>query len=113
MIDCNQYFLDAYADIQDSELQPWMQQLPDNIENCFSQYTHGELEKWHHLLTQLIEIENNNVELSESVSVGDSGSLSEQQRQQLTKQLAAIDGDGKSFPFVKKTFPLSAPHNVE
>jgi tRNA (mo5U34)-methyltransferase len=104
VIDYNEYFLDAYADIQDSELQPWMQQLPDDIEKCFSQYTHGELEKWHHLLTQLIEIENNNVDLAESVSVGDSGRISEQQRQQLTEQLMQL------HPWRKGPFQIHGLH---
>ncbi|MFT5451868.1 MAG: tRNA (mo5U34)-methyltransferase [Enterobacterales bacterium] len=83
-------FDEAFEDITNSELQLWMEQLPKDIANVFSNYTHGELVQWHQLLDELITVPCSNLDVKNKVSVGSSDSLSELEKQHLTEQLMTL-----------------------
>jgi tRNA (mo5U34)-methyltransferase len=83
-------FDEAYEDITDSELLPWMEQLPEDIARVFSDYTHGELNQWHQLLNELITVPSTHLDLIDGVSVGLPDSLSEIDKQKLTEQLMTL-----------------------
>ena len=97
-------FFDAYSDIENSDLNPWMESLPAAIEHTFAQYSHGELEQWHRLLDELIDIENSDVDLINKVSVGNEKNLTTEQAQQLTEQLMQL------HPWRKGPFHIHGLH---
>lgn len=104
MIDYQKIFNQAYNDIENSDIQPWMQQLPSDIDKCFNNYTHGELKKWHQLLDSLINVKGTSLDLTDGVSVGDSDSLSEDEKSLLTEQLMTL------HPWRKGPFYINGLH---
>lgn len=83
-------FEDAFRDIDDSDLNPWMETLPADIDSVFAKYTHGELDKWHQMLAELIEISPHDQVLDTAVSVGNADSLTGEQQQALKDQLMLL-----------------------
>jgi len=100
----NHLFTEAYNDIGNSDLSPWLEQLPEDISKTFAQYTHGELEQWQQLLTNLVEIKNSDIDLQTRVSVGSEHGLSIEQKQQLTQQLMTL------HPWRKGPFHIHGLH---
>ena len=59
-------FSDAYSDIENSDLSPWMEQLPAEVEATFARYSHGELTQWHKMLDELIDIDISEDDISKA-----------------------------------------------
>ena len=97
-------FSEAYDDISNSDLDPWMERLPADIEATFSKYSHGELTQWHQLLTELIDIPPSDLELNSSVSVGSENNLTTEQAHLLTEQLMHL------HPWRKGPFHIHGLH---
>jgi len=97
-------FSDAYNDVGNSDLKPWLESLPSDIESSFARYSHGELKRWHQLLSNLIRLEATELELASSVSVGNEHNLTAEQARFLTEQLMAL------HPWRKGPFNIHGLH---
>ncbi len=97
-------FSETYDDISNSDLSPWMERLPADIEATFSNYSHGELKQWHQLLTELIQIPPSDLELNSRVSVGSDNNLTTAQAHLLTEQLMQL------HPWRKGPFHIHGLH---
>lgn len=83
-------FSDVYTDITNSILSSWMERLPTDIEATFAQYSHGELNQWHQILTELIAIEATEIDLITQVKVTTEQRLSMEQALHLKQQLMQL-----------------------
>ncbi len=83
-------FSDAFNDIGNSELSPWLERLPTDIEATFDNYSHGELKDWHQMLANLISVNNTELELNSAVCVGNEHNLTIEQSRALIKQLMLL-----------------------
>jgi len=97
-------FSEAYDDISNSDLSPWMERLPGDIEATFSNYSHGELKQWHQLLSELVQITPSDLEINTNVSVGNENNLTAEQAHLLTEQLM------KLHPWRKGPFHIHGLH---
>jgi len=97
-------FTDAYHDIKNSELSPWLEHLASDIEATFTQYSHGELNLWHQMLSELISKDNNGLELNNSVNVGNGQIFTDNEVKTLTEQLMLL------HPWRKGPFHLHGLH---
>lgn len=97
-------FSEAYHDIKNSELALWLDRLASDVESTFERYSHGELQKWHGLLEQLICIEATDLDIKNQVKVGCAGNLSDDQIKQLTEQLMVL------HPWRKGPFHIHGLH---
>ncbi len=97
-------FSDAYSDIENSDLSPWMENLPAEVEATFARYSHGELTQWHKMLDELIQIDPSNIDLVNKVGVGDDSNLTPEQSELLTEHLMLL------HPWRKGPFHIHGLH---
>ncbi|RLA01989.1 MAG: tRNA 5-methoxyuridine(34)/uridine 5-oxyacetic acid(34) synthase CmoB [Gammaproteobacteria bacterium] len=97
-------FTQAFEDINNSDLSPWMTRLPKDIDETLANYRHGELEKWQQLLAGLIKVAPSHLELKDEVKVGTEQSLTKEQKAALREQLMVL------HPWRKGPFNINGLH---
>jgi len=75
-----------YHDISNNRMSELLKNIPDALEQRFGDYTHGLLNQWLPLLNQLPQIDNDFIDLKDSVTIG-SDNLSADDKENLTKLL--------------------------
>jgi tRNA (mo5U34)-methyltransferase len=86
---CQSWFNDFYQRIAKSPLSHWLQTLPAELAHWQNQQLHGDFAKWIRLLEALPVIACDDIELKNSVSIGQSGDIdpnTEQHIRQILKQ---------------------------
>ncbi|MBV1909733.1 MAG: tRNA 5-methoxyuridine(34)/uridine 5-oxyacetic acid(34) synthase CmoB [Kangiellaceae bacterium] len=86
--------------IKHSNIAPWYNFLIDTVNTRYKTYTHGELEQWNQLISELPEIKVAKIELSKAVKIDAQTPLNQQQLDELTIQLK------KLHPWRKGPFEL-------
>jgi len=76
--------------IQSSRIAPWHEFLLKAVNQKLKSYTHGELEIWQRLISELPDIAVKNVELSKSVTIEAKQALNLDEKQQLKQQLKRL-----------------------
>ena len=83
-------YLEFRQAIQSSRVAPWHDFLLNAVTQKLKTYTHGELEIWQTLISELPEIPVKTVELTESVSIEAIQPLKTIEKQNLTQQLMRL-----------------------
>lgn len=55
-----------YQLMQDSELEPWLELLPQQLANAYDEKRHGNLDQWRQVLAQLPQLKAESVQLNQS-----------------------------------------------
>ncbi|WP_115717986.1 tRNA 5-methoxyuridine(34)/uridine 5-oxyacetic acid(34) synthase CmoB [Gallaecimonas mangrovi] len=69
------WFQRFYADIAQSQLSHWLEVLPKQLREWEEQSRHSEFRHWQRILSQLPEINTQQLDLKNSVSIGASGEV--------------------------------------
>ncbi len=78
------WFSDCYQSLLHSPLAHWLQTLPAQIEQWQRNDLHGEFNKWCKLLQKLPATSPDSLDLSGSVTVGNSSDITEYEQKQIT-----------------------------
>ncbi|MGY6278152.1 tRNA 5-methoxyuridine(34)/uridine 5-oxyacetic acid(34) synthase CmoB [Methylomonas sp. MgM2] len=101
MIDCYQRL---FVELDQLGLTAWSRQLAEQVNNAFSEQSHGDLACWQKAVDDLPSITPSRIELVESVSIGVATDLRNEFRQQLINNLK------KLHPWRKGPFHLFGLH---
>lgn len=100
----DRWFKDCYEQVLHSPLSHWLETLPAQIAHWQKNDLHGEFNKWCRLLEKLPDVPAGNVDLLDSVTIGDANSVTDYQQKQ-------IEGLLKQFmPWRKGPFHLHGIH---
>lgn len=77
-------FANGYESILRSPLSHWLQTLPAQLADWYANHKHGDLQKWVKLLGKLPNLEPNEVNIANLVSVGDGKSVDLYTQNQIT-----------------------------
>ncbi len=103
MIDFNQLTLD----LKQTPVEDYTDELINAVKNRLAKYTHGEMEAWGRLVEQLPEIEASNINLKNSVVIGDSKDITDFSS---TQKQAFVDKLKTLHPWRKGPFELFGIH---
>lgn len=80
-----------YASLQDSPLSPWLETLPEQVENSLQRLNHGDLHRWLDALEALPAFTPSSLGLDEpAVRIGEPGDLDERALARLRESLMAL-----------------------
>ena len=95
-------------DILQTSVEQWGDFFVDTVEKKLSNYTHGELEKWHTLISELPEITTQETDILSQVSIGNSKEL---EKQLSPEQISRFIEELKTLhPWRKGPFDLFGIH---
>ncbi|PWQ98008.1 tRNA 5-methoxyuridine(34)/uridine 5-oxyacetic acid(34) synthase CmoB [Leucothrix arctica] len=94
-----------YSDLKDTELEPWLEHLPAQIDAVFAEKTHGFVGDWIKLLAEMPKAQASDVDLTaDRVRIGQAHDMSPGQVEQLEQQLRTI------IPWRKGPYELFGIH---
>ncbi len=84
------YYRDLLAALQKTPLQPWLEQLPRQINAGLSEKRYGDLPAWRRVLEQLPEVSASAIDLKNAVTIGLKGDCDEATSAQITTALQTL-----------------------
>lgn len=84
-------FDSLYQDLRDSELEPWLESLPEQLDAVFKEKTHGFLQDWIDLIEQMPEVSPSVLDFNaDSITIGSQSDIQPEQAALLEQQLRTI-----------------------
>jgi len=84
-------FDSLYRDLQDTDFEPWLTTLPEQMVSVFQEKTHGFLQDWIDLIDQMPQVSPSHVDFNaDSITIGRRSDISPVQAALLEEQLRTI-----------------------